>query len=58
VAKGLVTALDEIKTDIPVVIRLSGTNAKEGQAIITDYGLPTVKTMSEAAKKAIELSKK
>ncbi|MGM0621553.1 MAG: ADP-forming succinate--CoA ligase subunit beta [Bacteroidota bacterium] len=58
VAKGLTTALDEIKTDIPIVIRLSGTNAKEGQAIIADYGLPTVKTMSEAAKKAIELSKK
>ena len=58
VAKGLVTALDEIKTDIPVVIRLSGTNAKEGRAIIADYGLPIVETMSEAAKKAIELSKK
>ena len=58
VAKGLVTALEEIKTDIPIVIRLSGTNAKEGQAIIADYGLPIVKTMSEAAKKAIGLSKK
>ncbi|MBK6285683.1 MAG: ADP-forming succinate--CoA ligase subunit beta [Draconibacterium sp.] len=58
VARGLVTALDEIKTDIPIVIRLSGTNAKEGLEIIKDYGLPTVSTMSEAAKKAIELSKK
>src|SRR6056297_401439 len=58
VAKGLVTALEEIKTDIPIVIRLSGTNAKEGREIIEDYGLPIVKTMSEAAKKAIELSKK
>jgi len=58
VAKGLVTALEEIKTDIPIVIRLSGTNAKEGREIIADYGLPIVKTMSEAAKKAIELSKK
>jgi len=58
VAKGLVTALEEIKTDIPIVIRLSGTNAKEGQEIIADYGLPIVKTMSEAAEKAIELSKK
>jgi len=57
VARGLVTALDEIKTDIPIVIRLSGTNAKEGLEIIKDYGLPTVSTMSEAAKKAIELSK-
>ncbi len=57
VARGLVTALNEIKTDIPIVIRLSGTNAKEGLEIIKDYGLPTVGTMSEAAKKAIELSK-
>ncbi len=58
VAKGLVTALEEIKTDIPIVIRLSGTNAKEGRAIIADYGLPIVETMSEAAQKAIDLSKK
>ncbi|HRX10044.1 MAG TPA: ADP-forming succinate--CoA ligase subunit beta [Draconibacterium sp.] len=58
VARGLVTALDEIKTEIPIVIRLSGTNAKEGLEIIKDYGLPTVSTMSEAAKKAIELSKR
>ena len=57
VARGLVTALDEIKTKIPIVIRLSGTNAKEGLEIIKDYGLPTVSTMSEAAKKAIELSR-
>ncbi len=56
VARGLVTALEEIKTDIPIVIRLSGTNAKEGLQIIKDYGLPTVSTMSEAAQKAIELS--
>ena len=58
VARGLVTALDQIKTEIPVVIRLSGTNAKEGLEIIREYGLPTVSTMSEAAQKAIELSQK
>jgi len=58
VARGLVTALEEIKTKIPIVIRLSGTNAKEGLEIIKSQGLPTVSTMSEAAKKAIELSKK
>ena len=58
VARGLVIALEEIKTDIPIVIRLSGTNAKEGLDIIKSQGLPTVSTMSEAAKKAIELSKK
>ncbi|MCK5731358.1 MAG: ADP-forming succinate--CoA ligase subunit beta [Draconibacterium sp.] len=58
VARGLVAALDVIKTEIPIVIRLSGTNAKEGLEIIKGQGLPTVSTMSEAAKKAIELSKK
>jgi succinyl-CoA synthetase beta subunit len=57
VARGLVTALKEIDTDIPVVIRLSGTNAKEGLEIIREFGLPTVSTMSEAAQKAIELSR-
>ena len=58
VARGLVAALTTIKTEVPIVIRLSGTNAKEGLAIIREFGLPTVSTMSEAAKKAIELSKK
>ncbi|MBW6534875.1 MAG: ADP-forming succinate--CoA ligase subunit beta [Mariniphaga sp.] len=57
VARGLVTALKEIDTDIPVVIRLSGTNAKEGLEIIREFGLATVSTMSEAAQKAIELSR-
>lgn len=57
VARGLITALDIIKTDIPIVVRLSGTNAEEGLALIKETGLPTVKTMSQAAKKAIELSK-
>jgi len=58
VARGLVAALKEIKTEVPIVIRLSGTNAKEGLEIIKQTGLPTVETMSEAAKAAIELSKK
>jgi succinyl-CoA synthetase beta subunit len=58
VARGLVDALKQINTDIPVVIRLSGTNAEEGKSIISAYGLPVVSTMSQAAKIAIELSKK
>ncbi len=56
VAKGLVKALETIKTSIPIVVRLSGTNAEKGLEIIKAAGLPTVNTMSEAAKKAIELS--
>lgn len=58
VARGLVTALDIIKPTIPIVIRLSGTNAKEGLEIIKKTGLPVVETMREAAMTAIELSRK
>lgn len=58
VAKGLIKALEIISTDIPIVVRLSGTNAEEGLALLKETGLPTVSSMSEAAKKAIELSKR
>lgn len=57
VARGLITALDQIKTTIPIVVRLSGTNAKEGLELLQATGLPTVGTMGEAARMAIELSK-
>jgi len=57
VARGLIKALEIIMTDVPIVVRLSGTNAEEGLALLKQTGLPTVGSMSEAAKKAIELSK-
>lgn len=56
VAKGLVTALDQLKTDIPIVIRLSGTNAAEGLEIIKSHNLPVVGSLSEAAQEAIRLA--
>lgn len=58
VARGLIKALEIIITDVPIVVRLSGTNAEEGLAILKETGLPTVSSMSEAAQKAIELSKR
>jgi succinyl-CoA synthetase, beta subunit len=58
VARGLIKALEIIMTDVPIVVRLSGTNAEEGLALLKQTGLPTVGSMSEAAKKAIELSQK
>lgn len=58
VAKGLIKALEIIHTSVPIVVRLSGTNADEGLALLKETGLPTVSSMSEAAKKAIELSKR
>jgi len=58
VAKGLIKALEIIITDVPIVVRLSGTNAEEGLALLKQTGLPTVSSMSEAAQMAIELSKR
>ncbi len=56
VARGLISALSQMNVNIPVVVRLSGTNASEGLELLSSTGLITVSTMSEAAKKAIELS--
>ncbi len=55
VARGLISALDKIKVDVPIVVRLSGTNSKEGLEILKQANLPIVETMSQAAQKAIEL---
>ncbi len=55
VAKGLLEALKQIDVKVPVVVRLSGTNAKEGLEILRDTNLTVVESMSEAAQKAIEL---
>ncbi|MEI6274932.1 MAG: ADP-forming succinate--CoA ligase subunit beta [Prolixibacteraceae bacterium] len=57
VARGLVIALDKIKVEVPIVVRLSGTNSKEGLEILKEANLPIVETMSQAAQKAIELCK-
>ena len=58
VARGLIAALDQIKVDIPIVVRLAGTNSKEGLEIIKKANIPVVETMSEAAQTAISLCPK
>ena len=57
VARGLIAALQQIKVEVPIVVRLSGTNSKEGLEILQQAHLTTVETMSEAALKAISLVK-
>jgi succinyl-CoA synthetase beta subunit len=56
VARGLVSALNQIKVDIPIVVRLSGTNSKEGLDILKQAHLPIVETMTQAAQMAISLA--
>ncbi len=62
VANGLVRAFSEMKIEVPVVIRLAGTNEEEGRRILEEFvkqsgmNLHIVETMEEGAKKAVELA--
>ena len=57
VAKGIVAALEQVKTNVPMVVRLAGTNAAEGRAILADAKMVTAVTLSDAAQKAVALAK-
>jgi succinyl-CoA synthetase beta subunit len=60
VARGLIEAFDQIKPTVPFVVRLDGTNDKEGRALLAEASLPnvhTATTMLEAAEKVVELAK-
>jgi succinyl-CoA synthetase beta subunit len=60
VARGILQALDEVKTTVPMVIRLAGTNAEEGRAIIDGANIPNLSsaaTLTEAAQKAVEAAR-
>ena len=59
VARGILTALDEIDLNVPIVVRLDGTNAEEGRRILAEAnreGLVLEPTMLEAARRAVELA--
>ncbi|WP_171180356.1 malate--CoA ligase subunit beta [Ruegeria sp. HKCCD8929] len=55
VAEGVVQALKELQIDMPVVVRLAGTNVEEGQKILAQSGLPIIRatTLIEAAERAV-----
>lgn len=53
VARGIITALEQIDTDVPMVVRLAGTNAEEGKEILSAAKMETATTLSEAAHKAV-----
>ncbi len=55
VAKGLIQAIKQLDVKVPIVARLTGTNAKEGQEILKDSNLISASSMSDAAQKAISL---
>jgi succinyl-CoA synthetase beta subunit len=60
VAHGILQALHEVQTDVPMVIRLAGTNAREGLQIIDEArigNLTSAATLVEAAQKAVVAAK-
>ncbi|MDK3075804.1 malate--CoA ligase subunit beta [Sedimentitalea sp. JM2-8] len=55
VAEGVVQALREVEIDVPVIVRLAGTNVEAGQKILAQSGLPIIRatTLMEAAERAV-----
>jgi succinyl-CoA synthetase beta subunit len=56
VAKGIMVALDRMKIDLPIVIRLTGTNEDVAREMLSKTKLISVGSMEEGAAKAIELA--
>ncbi|MFQ5421061.1 MAG: ADP-forming succinate--CoA ligase subunit beta, partial [Anaerolineae bacterium] len=53
VARGIIEALEQVKPEAPMVVRLVGTNAEEGMAILAEADMETAVTLSDAARKAV-----
>ena len=56
VAEGVVQALHEVQINVPVIVRLAGTNVEKGQKILTKSGLPIIiaTTLMEAAELSVQ----
>ncbi len=56
VANGVINVLKDAEREVPLVIRLTGTNEEEGQRILTEAGVAYETSMEAAAKKAVEIA--
>lgn len=60
VAKGIIEAYGRVDMDVPLVVRLDGTNSEEGLGLLADADLPNLhveKTMLAAAEKVVGLAR-
>ena len=53
VARGMLTALKEVRPQVPIVVRLVGTNAEEGLRLLSEAKMTTSETLAGAAQKVI-----
>jgi succinyl-CoA synthetase beta subunit len=57
VAQGITEALKKVDVQVPIVVRLSGTNAEEGRELLAAAGLTAVDTMDEAAAQVVQAAR-
>jgi succinyl-CoA synthetase beta subunit len=60
VARGILEALDRMSIELPIVVRLDGTNAEEGRAMLAEAAPPNLyveETMLSAAERVVELAR-
>jgi succinyl-CoA synthetase beta subunit len=55
IAQGIVTAVKEVGVEVPVIVRLEGTNVETGRELLKDSGLDIIaaRDLTDAAQKAI-----
>lgn len=56
VANGIVAALDQFSVDVPIVIRLTGTNEDQALAILEGVGKTALKDMDEAVQQVVRVA--
>jgi len=58
IAKGILTAVDEVHVKVPVVVRLEGTNAEKGRELLnnSDFGVIAADNLASAAEQVVELT--
>jgi succinyl-CoA synthetase beta subunit len=56
VARGIVEALSQVRTNVPMVARIVGTNAEEGRRILADARMLTAESLEEGARMAVEIA--
>ncbi|NUM44698.1 MAG: ADP-forming succinate--CoA ligase subunit beta [Anaerolineales bacterium] len=57
VARGILTAMSEVGVHVPMVVRLVGTNAKEGRELLANANMGTAETLTDAAQKVVAAAK-
>jgi succinyl-CoA synthetase beta subunit len=56
IAKGILQARERMHLSIPLVIRLIGTNEKEGRSLLEEAGIEAYENLTEAVRKVVEFA--